>query len=80
MGTLIDPRGGRLAAGRYAVWSPPGRGGMGLVWLARDKLLHRDGRVALTDFDVACTVDDQVRVALRAIAAAAPEAGHRRTP
>jgi serine/threonine protein kinase len=36
----VEP-GARLVAGRYALRSTLGRGSMGVVWLARDEVLHR---------------------------------------
>lgn len=39
---------GRVLAGRYTLRTPPGRGGMGTVWLATDSVLGR--QVAIKEF------------------------------
>src|SRR5689334_17891927 len=45
--TGTGPAGQRLIAGRYALVSELGRGGMGIVWLAEDRTIGR--RVAIKE-------------------------------
>jgi len=63
----------RVVAGRYALVRPLGRGGMGVVWQARDGLLHRD--VAIKEIYLPFTGDNPadplMRRALREAQAAA---------
>jgi eukaryotic-like serine/threonine-protein kinase len=54
----------RLIANRYALQTPIGQGGMGVVWWARDTLLGRD--VAVKEVRVPPSVPDLDREALRA--------------
>ena len=53
----------RIVAGRYAVGDMLGRGGMGTVWSATDKVLQR--RVALKEVSFSIHLTDEERTVLR---------------
>jgi hypothetical protein len=54
----------RIVAGRYLLEHPIGRGGMGVVWLARDRLLDRE--VAIKEVTFSDTLPEHERDSLRA--------------
>ena len=61
---MVDPgRGDRVVAGRYALTDVLGRGGMGTVWLATDRVLER--QVALKEVTFSVELSDEERGILR---------------
>ncbi|MEV5385632.1 protein kinase [Streptomyces sp. NPDC052721] len=61
---------GELIAGRYELLKRLGRGGMGEVWAARDRTLHRDVAIKLLDLDGAGHPELPQRFEREAVAAA----------
>jgi serine/threonine protein kinase len=55
--------GGRVVGGRYEIAGELGRGGMGVVWLATDRVLHRE--VALKEISYPVHLTDDQRAVLR---------------
>jgi eukaryotic-like serine/threonine-protein kinase len=58
-----QPASGRVVGGRYALGPELGRGGMGIVWLATDRVLHRE--VALKEITFPVHVSPAERAVLR---------------
>ena len=57
------PPGERVVGGRYELAGELGRGGMGVVWLATDRVLHRE--VALKEITYPVHLSDEERAVLR---------------
>ena len=61
---MVDgERGARVVAGRYALTDVLGRGGMGTVWLATDRVLER--KVAMKEITFSVELTDEERGILR---------------
>ncbi|WP_225827102.1 serine/threonine-protein kinase [Streptomyces naphthomycinicus] len=68
--TEVGVERGELIAGRYELLKRLGRGGMGEVWAARDRMLHRDVAVKLLDLDGVVHPELPQRFEREAVAAA----------
>lgn len=65
-----DVKQGKLIADRYELIDRLGRGGMGEVWAARDRVLHREVALKLLDLDGIAQADLPRRFEREAVAAA----------